>query len=187
MSTTPRLPPGYVLHQGYPPVPAYVHLRHTSGLSPRSSAQAARALQGSWYGCYITHSAQNKAVEPTEGGQPDVEGVTVVAMGRIIGDGGWYFHIADMAVSPDHQRKGLGDAVLKNLLAKIRSVAPVGPDEGYEGDATGKFEPYVSLLADEPGRKLYARNGFVYTEPHSLGMMLPWSNLLSLGEASRPQ
>jgi len=33
-------------------------------------------------------------------------------MGRVIGDGGWYFHIVDMAVLPEHQRRGLGDAVL---------------------------------------------------------------------------
>lgn len=25
--------------------------------------------------------------------------------GRVIGDGGWYFHIVDMATQPDHQRR----------------------------------------------------------------------------------
>ncbi|WP_370260313.1 hypothetical protein [Cryobacterium sp. TMT3-29-2] len=29
-------------------------------------------------------------------------------MGRIIGDGGWYFHIADMATLPEFQGRGLG-------------------------------------------------------------------------------
>lgn len=41
-------------------------------------------------------------------------------MGRIIGDGGWYFLIADMATLPEHQRKGLGSVVMKHLLAYIR-------------------------------------------------------------------
>ncbi|KAL5360849.1 hypothetical protein BJX96DRAFT_175680 [Aspergillus floccosus] len=169
MSNQPILPPGYVLQQGYPSVPAYLRLRATSGLTPRSTAQATAALKGSWYGCYITYNADKK---PDDHDETDA-----IAMGRIIGDGGWYFHIADMAVLPDHQRKGLGDAVLKHLIEKVRSVAPDGPDPGYTGNSPGVFTPYVTLLADEPGRKLYARNGFVYTAPHSLGMMLPWEKV----------
>ncbi|KAJ6153553.1 Acyl-CoA N-acyltransferase [Penicillium chermesinum] len=82
-------------------------------------------------------------------------------MGRVIGDGGWYFHIADMAVDPAHQRKGLGDAVLKALIQQIKEASP----------SDGK--PYISLLADKPGRKLYAKNGFVESAPESLGMVLP--------------
>ena len=81
-------------------------------------------------------------------------------MGRIIGDGGWYFHIADMVVLPSHQRKGLGDKVLKALLQEIRKRAP---EDG---------KPYISLLADEAGRGLYRKNGFVESAPASLGMVL---------------
>jgi ribosomal protein S18 acetylase RimI-like enzyme len=77
-------------------------------------------------------------------------------MGRIIGDGGWYFHVVDMAVLPAHQRRGLGDRILTALLDHIRQRAPAGA--------------YVNLLADEPGRKLYARHGFVETAPGSIGM-----------------
>lgn len=42
-------------------------------------------------------------------------------MGRVIGDGGWYFHIIDMAVLPEHQHRGLGNAILTWLLDRIRS------------------------------------------------------------------
>jgi GNAT superfamily N-acetyltransferase len=70
-------------------------------------------------------------------------------MGRVIGDGGWYFHIADMAVLPDHQRKGLGDHILGALLDKIYREAPP--------------KPYINLIADPPGKKLYARHGFTET------------------------
>ena len=80
-------------------------------------------------------------------------------MGRIIGDGGWYFHIADMAVLPDHQRKGLGDVVLKRLLEEIRVRAADG-------------EPYVTLFADGPGRRLYAKNGFLEAAPEQMGMQM---------------
>ncbi|KAL4974614.1 hypothetical protein BDW66DRAFT_161061 [Aspergillus desertorum] len=119
-NSTPSLPPNYTLTSGTPPIPSYLHLRLASGLSPKSPAQAA---------------ADHSSSEPVP-----------VAMGRIISDGGWYFHIVDMAVLPEHQRKGLGD-----------------------NKADGK--PYVNLLADEPGRKLYRRNGFVDAMPHSLGMV----------------
>jgi ribosomal protein S18 acetylase RimI-like enzyme len=77
-------------------------------------------------------------------------------MGRVLGDGGWYFHIVDMAVLPAHQRRGLGDAVLTALLEAIRRKAPAGA--------------YVNLLADPPGRRLYERHGFRDTAPGSIGM-----------------
>lgn len=79
-------------------------------------------------------------------------------MGRVIGDGGWYFHVADMATLPDHQGRGLGRRVLTDLLAQI---------DGAVTDA-----PYVTLMADEPGRRLYESMGFVETAPKSLGMRL---------------
>ena len=82
----------------------------------------------------------------------------VVAMGRVLGDGGWYFHVVDMAVLPAHQRRGLGDAVLTALLHHVRDHAPAGA--------------HVNLLADPPGRRLYARHGFKDTAPDSIGMAL---------------
>jgi GNAT superfamily N-acetyltransferase len=124
-----------------PSVADYRRLRAASGLSPKSPAQAGAALLGTWFGVHVVDSA---------------DGVTV-AMGRIVGDGGWYFQIADMAVLPDHQRRGLGARVLEALLAKIEEDAP--PD------------PYVTLMADPPGRVLYARYGFVESAPHSIGMV----------------
>ena len=77
-------------------------------------------------------------------------------MGRVIGDGGWYFHVVDMAVLPEHQRRGLGDAILSVLLERIRRQAPPGA--------------HVNLIADAPGRRLYARHGFTPTAPDSIGM-----------------
>ena len=79
-------------------------------------------------------------------------------MGRVIGDGGWYFHIADMAVLPEHQHRGIGDALLNSLIECIRRAAP--------------SEPCITLLADRPGQQLYARHGFVPTAPNSIGMKL---------------
>jgi ribosomal protein S18 acetylase RimI-like enzyme len=131
---------GYRLVASAPSVEDYLRLRRDSGLSPKTEAQAAAGLPGAWAACHVVH-------------EPDR---TVVAMGRVIGDGGWYFHIIDMATLPSHQRRGLGAAVLDHLLAEIRSRAPAGA--------------WVNLLADPPGRKLYASRGFTETAPGSLGM-----------------
>lgn len=133
---------GYRLLDGPPPVDEYLALRRAAGLSPRSRAQAVAALPGSWYACHVVH----------------LESGLAAGMGRVIGDGGWYFHVVDMAVSPQHQRRGLGDAVLTVLLDRIRAKAPPGA--------------YVNLLADPPGRRLYARHGFAETAPDSIGMAL---------------
>jgi hypothetical protein len=48
--------------------------------------------------------------------------------------------------------------VLTALLDRIKAIAPPGA--------------FVNLLADPPGRRLYARHGFVETAPHSIGMAL---------------
>ncbi|KAL1967969.1 hypothetical protein VTN77DRAFT_2386 [Rasamsonia byssochlamydoides] len=197
----PVLPPGYTLHEGYPPVATYLHLRSASGLSPKNTAQAAAALRGSWYGCYISYNHTNANTNSnididtldSDNTNDDIVGSTaaaadeIVAMGRVIGDGGWYFHIVDMAVLPAHQRRGLGDAILKKLLERIRLEAPaadpetepapeVSTEENDEKKNTNaSFLPYISLFADEAGRKLYARNGFVESAPRSLGMVLRWN------------
>ncbi|EED23012.1 GNAT family N-acetyltransferase, putative [Talaromyces stipitatus ATCC 10500] len=157
-----QLPPGYSLHIGYPPAEIYCNLRKTSGLAAVSLVQAQAVPKGSWYGCMIKYTPSESSTENAIETKPEI-----VAMGRIISDGGWYFVIADMAVLPSHQRKGLGDYVLKQLIQRIRAE-PVVADVLENGGP----KPYVNLLADEPGRKLYERNGFVYTAPHSLGMML---------------
>ncbi|EON67326.1 hypothetical protein W97_06579 [Coniosporium apollinis CBS 100218] len=139
-SSIPTLPKGYILHDEPPSATAYLALRTLSGLSPKTSEQASGALAGSWDFCHIVHEASS----------------TTVGMGRTIGDGGWYFHIADMAVLPEHQRKGLGDVIMARLVGRIRQRAPPGA--------------YVTLLADVPGRRLYERHGFEETGPTSIGM-----------------
>jgi len=133
---------GYVLSATTPSVPDYVRLRAEAGLTPKTPAQAEAALPGSWAACHVVHRATNETV----------------AMGRVIGDGGWYFHVVDMAVLPAHQRRGIGGLVLTHLLDVIRQAAPPGA--------------YVSLMADPPGRRLYERHGFRPTAPRSIGMAL---------------
>jgi len=138
--TSVALGNGYWMAEGPPAVDDYLTLRERSGLTPRRRDQAEAAVHGSWCAVHAVH-------EETD---------TVVAMGRVIGDGGWYFHVVDMAVVPGHRRRGLGNLILATLLERIRAAAPPGA--------------YVNLLADEPGRPLYRRHGFRPTAPSSIGM-----------------
>lgn len=131
----------YVVVPAAPPLDAYLRLRAGAGLAPKTPEQGAGALAGSWSWCHV-RTAQGD----------------VVAMGRVVGDGGWYFLVADMATDPGHQRRGLGRRVLTRLLDDIRHRAPEGP--------------YVTLFADAPGRALYESLGFRYAAPESEGMVL---------------
>jgi ribosomal protein S18 acetylase RimI-like enzyme len=133
---------GYRLVFGAPEVGDYLRVRREAGLTPKNVEQAEAALPGSWVALHVVHEASGE----------------VVGMGRVLADGGWYFHIVDVAVLPQHQRRGIGDAILGALLDHIRAVAPPGA--------------YVNLLADPPGRRLYERHGFSETAPHQIGMAL---------------
>jgi GNAT superfamily N-acetyltransferase len=134
------LPDPYRLLDGPPSVSDYLRLRSDSGLTPRRQDQAEAALEGSWSAVRVEALGES------------------VGMGRVLGDGGWYFHIVDIAVLPDHQGRGLGAAILETLLQAIRRAAPPGA--------------YITLLADRPGRPLYQRFGFTETAPDSIGMAL---------------
>jgi ribosomal protein S18 acetylase RimI-like enzyme len=80
-------------------------------------------------------------------------------MGRAIGDGGWYFHIADIVTAPDHQRHGLGRRMVTWLLDEIRTRAPEGA--------------YVSLIASASGAKLFRQLGFQnVTAPQAVAMQM---------------
>jgi ribosomal protein S18 acetylase RimI-like enzyme len=77
-------------------------------------------------------------------------------MGRLIGDGGCFFQIVDIAVDPRHQGKGLGKAIMSRLMAYVTEALP--------------SSAYVSLIADVPANRLYEQYGFKETAPASLGM-----------------
>jgi GNAT superfamily N-acetyltransferase len=134
------LPEGYTFTVGPPDTASYLRLRKESGLSGVTEEQASAAMKGSTQCVHVSH---------------DITG-EIAGMGRFFGDGGWYFIIADMAVLPSHQKKGLGNVILDYLMETIRIQAPAGG-------------AYVSLMADPPGRKLYRNHGFVQTD-EELGM-----------------
>lgn len=135
------MPEGYTRRPAAPGLADYLRLRRDSGLSPKTPEQAEPVLTGSWAWRHVV----------------DADGL-VVAMGRVIGDGGWYFHLADMATDPAHQGRGIGRGILDSLVAEILDRAPA--------------DPYITLIGDPPGQPLYRSYGFTDVTP-SVGMVLP--------------
>lgn len=128
----------YTITTDTPTIDDYCRLRRESGLSPKSREIAARGLP------HTIHAAQVH------------RGAEIVGMGRVIGDGGAFYQVTDIAVLPAHQGRGLGKAIMASLMAQLRASALPGA--------------YVSLIADGEAHKLYAQFGFAPTAPKSIGM-----------------
>jgi len=87
-----------------------------------------------------------------------LHGDEVVGMGRVIGDGGCFYQVVDIAVLPAHQGQGLGKLIMREISAWL--------------DANTPKSAYISLIADGEAHRLYAQFGFAPTAPASIGMGL---------------
>lgn len=130
---------GYGIIPRLPSVAEYLHLRKIAGLSPFAPEAAALGLPGSIFAVVVEHQTR------------------AVGMGRIVGDGGCFFQITDIAVDPDHQGQGLGKRIMTALMDHVRSALPASA--------------YVSLMADTPADELYLKFGFRHSAPGTVGMV----------------
>jgi GNAT superfamily N-acetyltransferase len=122
-----------------PPTAAeYLALRKSAGLSAMSQEGAEIGLPNSLFAVCLREENE------------------IVGMGRVIGDGGCFFQVVDIAVRPDQQGRGYGKLIMSEIMNYLREHVP----------ARG----LVSLLADVPADRLYAQFGFAYTSPKSEGM-----------------
>jgi ribosomal protein S18 acetylase RimI-like enzyme len=133
-----NLAEGFRILPAAPAVEDYLRLRKMTVLSPFSEAAAKAGLAGTYYGVSVLFEN------------------TVIGMGRIVGDGGLFFQIVDIAVDPQFQGRGLGTSIMTSLMAYLQEHAPL--------------TAHVSLLADVPANKLYKKFGFVETGPKTIGM-----------------
>ena len=132
--------PTYTISLAIPSVATYRQLRVAAGLSAKTMDAAARGLPNTLFAVQILH------------------GDEVVGMGRIIGDGGCFFQVTDIAVLPAHQGQGLGKRIMREIMRFIDTDVP--------------DSAYVSLIADGQAQALYAQFGFRHTTPASVGMAL---------------
>ena len=131
---------GYELAEALPSVAEHGRLRVIAGMSAKRAEAAALGLPNSWYAVVVRHGGE------------------AVGMGRVIGDGGLFFQVVDIAVDPAHQGRGLGKAIMAAIAGKLRRDAPASA--------------YVSLIADGEAHRLYAQYGFALTAPASVGMAM---------------
>ena len=132
--------PDYEYSEDIPNWEEYINLRLAAGLSRKSEAAAKAGLPNTLFAVCVRAEGE------------------LIGMGRVIGDGGCNFDIVDMAVHPDHQRRGIGYRIMDMLMRYVRDVAPE--------------TAYVSLLADDWAPALYRKFGFEFTAPRTVGMAL---------------
>ena len=123
-----------------PGVEEFIGLRVAAGLSANTEEAATRGLAGTCLSVCVR------------------DGQRLVGMGRVIGDGGCFYQVVDIAVHPDYQRRGIGLRIMGRLMDGLRQQAPESA--------------YVSLIADGPARLLYEKFGFEPVAPASIGMAL---------------
>ncbi len=122
-----------------PSVEDYLRLRADSGMSEKVPAHAATALSGSLYTACL------------------YDGETLVAFGRVVGDGAISFVVNDIMVHPDYRRQGLGDRIMNAI------------DEYFDEHA--HTDSYICLIANQPADKLYLKHRFAYLPGHKCGML----------------
>lgn len=128
----------YSLRHEIPSIETYRALRSGSGLSAKTIEAAARGLPHTLFAVQV------------------LDGIDPVGMGRVVGDGGCFYQVVDIAVLKAHQGKGLGKLIIGEIMKYLEAHVP---ESGY-----------VSLIADGKAQDLYAQFGFVHTAPSSVGM-----------------
>jgi ribosomal protein S18 acetylase RimI-like enzyme len=138
----------YTIIQGLPTPQVYHDLRKLSGMTPPPLDAVPKALDNSFV-CLLAYEKKHMVDETTPG--PEQE---AVAMGRLVGDKSLFLILCDVAVHPEHQRRGLGKGIMQRLIDYVDEHAPAA---------------YVSLVAEPMAQKLYPQYGFKDVSP-SVGM-----------------
>lgn len=115
-------------HDTPPAVEEYLALRRAADLGARDADGARRALPNSLVAVTVRNHGE------------------LVAMGRVVGDGGCHVQIVDVAVHPQWQRKGLGREIAKRLIAWCEAELPPSC--------------HMSLVASPDAVPLYETFGF---------------------------
>ena len=131
---------GYSVVERVPSVGEYNRVRVAAGLRSKDPEAARVGLSNTLYGVCVEVAGQ------------------AVGIGRVVGDGGLFFEVVDVAVAPEHQGEGLGALVMDSLMARLR-----------EGAHPGAF---VSLIAGAGVSAFYERYGFRGRAAEAPGMSL---------------
>lgn len=120
----------YTITHVTPSVEDYTPLRAFTGLTPKTIEAATIGLANPLFAVQVVRSSSPN---------------NVVGMGRMIGDGGCFFQVVDIAVLPAHQGKGLGKKIMEELKDWMSKNVP---ESGT-----------VPLFADDRANELYKQFG----------------------------
>ena len=118
----------------------YCALRSAAGLSAMTPAAAATGLPASWCSVCVR------------------DGDELIGMGRVVGDGGLFLFVVDIAVAPAWQGQGWGRRIMQALMDDVHARAPA--------------RAMIGLIADGTASRLYEQFGFKMVAPAAHGMLL---------------
>lgn len=118
----------------------YRALRVAAGLSMMSEEGAAIGLPASWCSVCVRDNG------------------ALIGMGRVVGDGGLFLWVVDIAVTPARQGEGWGRCIMQALMDQVTARAP--------------SRTMVGLIADGSAHQLYAKFGFKLVAPGAQGMLM---------------
>lgn len=138
----------YVILERLPTPQDYHDLRKLANMTPPPMDAVPKALANS-FASFLAFERKYMIDDTTP-----AQNQSAVGMGRLLGDGALFLQLCDVAVHPDHQGKGIGKRIIKELVDYIDKHAP---------------DAYVSLVAEPMGQGLYPKFGFEDCKP-SIGM-----------------
>lgn len=139
---------GYTIIKGLPTPQVYHDLRKLAGMTPPPLEAVPKALENSFV-AILAYETKDMLDSLTAGPEQ-----SPVAMGRLVGDKSLFLILVDVAVHPDHQRRGLGKRIMQALIDYVDAHAP---------------QAYISLVAEPAAQRLYPQYGFKDVQP-SIGM-----------------
>ena len=134
------IPMPYRIVERTPTVQEYNAVRLAAGLTVKDELAAQRGLSKTLFGICIIHDD------------------AVVGIGRVIGDGGLFFDIVDVAVVAEHQRRGVGKMIMDGLMAYI--------------EVNARPSSLVCLMANKGIAPFYEKYGFKAREADMPGMII---------------
>ncbi|MGZ8624918.1 MAG: GNAT family N-acetyltransferase [Actinomycetota bacterium] len=83
-----------------------------------------------------------------------------VGCGRVVGDGGMYFYVQDVIVSPELRGRGFGARIMDRVMGFLEGAAEPGA--------------FVGLMAAQGVEGFYERYGFRRRQDDRPGMFIVW-------------
>ena len=123
-----------------PTVREYNAVRLAAGLTVKDELAAQLGLRNTLFGICIVHDE------------------AVVGIGRVIGDGGLFYDIVDVAVVAEHQRRGVGKMIMDRLMSYI--------------EVNARPSSLVCLMANKGIAPFYEKYGFKAREADMPGMII---------------